>query len=82
MGQYYINKHVSLYYFQTFVESNIALQRKTGGSWWTGLNDRTSEGVWIFNGENALPDPSLLYVFKYKIKNKYVKESRSTFIDH
>lgn len=45
---------------KTFVESNIALQRKTGGSWWTGLNDRTSEGVWIFNGENALPDPSLL----------------------
>lgn len=45
---------------KAFVTTQVMLQRKSGGSFWTGLNDRTSEGVWIFNGATALPDPSLL----------------------
>ncbi|XP_061178451.1 macrophage mannose receptor 1-like [Saccostrea echinata] len=46
---------------KTFVQSQVTLQIKnSGGGWWTGLNDQQAEGVWMFNGATALPDPSLL----------------------
>lgn len=60
--------------WQAFVTTQVMLQRKSGGSFWTGLNDRTSEGVWIFNGATALPNPSLLWVSISKVILKRCKK--------